>query len=92
MYTSGSGHMYKAFLWRILWVAESNDLWLINGMKFGKIFWYWTGIDADHDYDDDDNEDNDDDDYYNHDDDMWHLNLPLNMEETSPNPLIQALL
>ena len=69
-----------------------NKLWLIDGMKFGKIFWYWTGIDADHDYDDDDNEDNDDDDYYNHDDDMWHLNLPLNMEETSPNPLIQALL
>ena len=23
---------------------------------------------------------------------MWHLKLPLNMEETSPNPLIQALL
>ena len=57
MYTSGSGHMYKALLWRILWVAESNELWLINGMKFGKIFWYWTGIDADHDYDDDNNED-----------------------------------
>ena len=23
---------------------------------------------------------------------MWHLKLPLNMEKTSPNPLIQALL
>ena len=38
-------------------------------MKFGKIFWYWTGIGADHDDDDDEDNDNDDDDYYNHDDD-----------------------
>ena len=44
-------------------------------MKFGKIFWYWTGIDADHDYDDDDNEDNDDDDYYKRSDKVPNLGL-----------------